>query len=53
MFGYLKKYRDTEMVYDPSDPVIDELLLEFHDCTCSNFEHLQGKEEIPPNMDEH
>ena len=25
MFAYLKKYHNTKMVFDPSDPVIDEL----------------------------
>ena len=24
IFAYLKKYHNTELVYDPSDPVVDE-----------------------------
>jgi hypothetical protein len=51
-FGYLKKYHNTEIVFDPSDPVIDELLFELKDWTSSEFGHLQGKEEMPTNMPE-
>jgi hypothetical protein len=51
-FAYLKKYHNTEMVYDPSDPVIDESEFEFKDWTSSEFGHLQGKEELPTNMPE-
>ena len=40
------------MVYDPSDPVIDESEFEFKDWTSSEFGHLQGKEELPTNMPE-
>ena len=50
MFAYLKKYHNTEMVFDPSDPVIDESLFELRDWTSSEFGHIQGKEELPPNM---
>ena len=52
IFGYLKKYHNTEMVYDPSDPVIDESTFERRDWTSSEFGHLQGREEIPTNMPE-
>jgi hypothetical protein len=52
IFGYLKKYHNTEMVFDPSDPVIDESSFELKDWTSSEFGHLQGKEELPPNMPE-
>jgi hypothetical protein len=38
------------MVYDPSDPVIDEEAFEKKDWTSSEFGHLQGVEELPPNM---
>jgi hypothetical protein len=51
-FAYLKKYHNTEMVYDPSDPVIDESVFELKDWTSSEFGHLQGKEELPTNMPE-
>lgn len=50
IFGYLKKYHNTEMVYDPSDPVIDEETFQLRDWASSEFGHLQGKEELPPNM---
>ena len=52
IFAYLKKYHNTEMVYDPSDPTIDESSFELRDWTSSEFGHLQGKEELPPNMPE-
>ena len=26
IFAYLKKYHSTEVVYDPSDPVVDEMI---------------------------
>jgi hypothetical protein len=48
----LKKYHNMEMVYDLSDPVIDESSFELRDWTCSEFGHWQGKEEMPPNMPE-
>ena len=40
------------MVYDPSDSCIDESAFELKDWTSSEFGHLQGKEELPPNMPE-
>jgi hypothetical protein len=52
VFAYPKKYQNTKMVYDPSDPVIDESAFELKDWTSSEFGHLQGKEELPPNMPE-
>jgi len=52
MFTYLKKYHNTEMVFDPSDPVINESDFELRDWTSSEFGHIQGKEVLPPNMPE-
>lgn len=44
VFGYLKKCHNTEMVFDPSDPNVDELSFERQDWTSSSeFKHLQGK----------
>ena len=40
------------MVYDPSDPCIDKSAFELKDWTSSEFGHIQGKEELPPNMPE-
>jgi hypothetical protein len=51
-FACLKKHRNTEMVCDPSDRCIDESEFELKDWTLSEFGHLQGKEELPPNMPE-
>jgi hypothetical protein len=47
---YLKKYHNAKIVYDPSDPCIVESAFELKDWTLSEFGHLQGKEELPPNM---
>jgi hypothetical protein len=50
IFAYLKKYHNTELVFDPSDPCVDESDFELKDWTSSEFGHVQGKEELPPNM---
>ena len=50
IFAYLKKYHNTELVFDPSDPVIDEAKFERKDWTSSEFGHIQGEEELPPRM---
>jgi hypothetical protein len=50
IFAHLKKYHNTEVVYDPSDPVIDEAQFDAKDWVSSEFGHLDGVEELPPNM---
>ena len=50
IFAHLKKYHNTEMVFDPSDPVIDEAKYQLQDWASSEFGHLQGKRRLPPNM---
>ena len=52
IFGYLKKYHNTELVFDPSDPTINEQDFERRDWAFSEFGHVEGKEELPPNMPE-
>eukprot|EP00957_Ditylum_brightwellii_P165407 12593610-Ditylum_brightwellii.AAC.1 len=52
IFAHLRKYHNTELVFDPSDPVVDELAFEQRDWTSSKFVYVQGKEEIPTNMPE-
>ena len=52
IFAYLHKYHNTELVYDPSDPVVEHDVFECRDWTSSEFGTVQGKEEIPPNMPE-
>lgn len=52
IFAHLKKYHNTELVFDPSDPVIDETQFEAKDWASSEFGHLEGVEEVPPNMPE-
>ena len=52
MIAYLKKYHNTEMVFDLSDPVVNESDFERKDWMSSEFGHVEGKEELPPNMPE-
>ena len=52
MFGYLKKYHNTELVYDPSEPEIELPKFEKRDWTASEFGHVVGKEETPKDMPE-
>jgi len=47
IFAYLKKYHNTEMIFDPSEPVIDESLFERKDWTTSEF-GLTLEEVLPP-----
>jgi hypothetical protein len=50
IFVYLKKYHNTELVFDPSDPVFEEADFEKKDWSSSEFGHVQGTEELPPNI---
>jgi hypothetical protein len=43
---------DTKMVFDPSDPAIDESSFKLRDWMSSEFGHIQGQEELLPNMPE-
>ena len=52
LFAYLHKYHNTELVYDPSDPVVEYDVFEQRDWTSSEFGAVQEKEEIPSNMPE-
>ena len=52
IFAYLKKHHNTELVFDPTDPVIDEYHFRARDWTTSEFGNIQGKELLPPNMPE-
>ena len=52
IFRYLKKYHNAELVFNPSDPTINEQDFEKKDWTSSEFGHVEGKEELPPNMPE-
>ena len=49
IFAYLKKYHNTELVYGPSDPVVDENDSKRRDWASSEFGHVEGKEEFPVN----
>ena len=52
IFAYLKKHHNTEMVYDPSQPEINNAAFDRKDWTSSKFGHLQEIEELPPKMPE-
>ena len=52
IFAYLRKYHNTELVYDPSDPVVEQDAFERRDWASSEIGSVQGKEEIPSNMPE-
>ena len=52
IFGYLKKYHNVELVFDPSDPMINEQDFERRDWVSSESGHVEDKEELPPNMPE-
>ena len=45
-------YHSMELVYDPSDACVNESQLEERDWTSSKSGHIQGKEELPANMNE-
>jgi Reverse transcriptase (RNA-dependent DNA polymerase) len=52
IFAYLQIYHNTELVLDPSDPVIDETLFERRDWSISEFGHKASTETLPGNMPE-
>ena len=52
VFSYLKRFHNTELVYDPSDPVVDEGQFQRRDWASSEFGHLDGQEELPERMPE-
>jgi hypothetical protein len=52
IFTYLKKYHNTELIFDPSYPVIDESAFERRDWTSSKFGGVDGIKELPKNAPE-
>lgn len=50
MFAYLKKYHNAEMVYDPTEPTINDDAFKRADWTYSNILEEDRKEVLPPNM---
>ena len=51
IFAYLKKYHNAEIVFDPTDPYINESDFERKDWTSSEFGHAcDDGEVLPPNM---
>ena len=52
MFAYLKKYHNSEMIYDPTEPVIDQRAFKRADWTYSSLSEQDRTEVLPPNMPE-
>ena len=52
-FAYLKKYHNTELVYDQSDPVVDMLKFQRRDWTASEFGHIEGERNCHPTCQNH
>ena len=52
IFSYLWDHHNAELVFDLSDPVIDEAKYERKDWTSSEFGHIDGIEELPKNAPE-
>ena len=52
IFAYLKKYHNTELVYDPGDPVVDENDFKRRNWASSEFGHVEEKEEFHAKMPE-
>ena len=50
IFAYLSKYHNTEMVFDPTYPVIDESKYQRRDWKSSEFGHLPAERQAPPNI---
>jgi hypothetical protein len=51
MFGYLKTHYNAEMVFDPTEPEVDQSQFEWRDWTTA--EVTEGLQEVlPPNMPE-
>ena len=49
---YLDKHHNAEIVYDPSDPVIDQARFQKQDWASSEFGHIEGEEQVPANAPE-
>ena len=52
VFSYLKKFHNMELVYDPSNHVVDEGQFQRRDWASSEFGHVDGQEELPERMPE-
>ena len=49
---YLWNYHNAELVFDPSDALIDKQDFDRKDWASSEFGHVEDKEDLPPNMPE-
>eukprot|EP00957_Ditylum_brightwellii_P017270 1300994-Ditylum_brightwellii.AAC.1 len=45
-----RKYHNSELVFDPTHQEVDEQAFERKDWTSSEYGHVSGNEELPPNM---
>ena len=52
IFLYLRSHHNAELVFNPSNPVIDDARFERKDWTSSEFGHIDGVKERPVNVPE-
>jgi hypothetical protein len=52
IFSYLRKYHNTELVFDPTEPNVNSADFEQPDWSSTEFGHVERKEELPPNAPE-
>lgn len=50
IFAYLRKWYNTELVFDPTDPIIDKASYEERDWTLLEFGHIQAEEILSGSM---
>eukprot|EP00957_Ditylum_brightwellii_P036132 2737539-Ditylum_brightwellii.AAC.1 len=50
IFAYLRKYHNSELVFNPTHQEVNEQAFERKDWTSSECGHVPGNEELPPNM---
>ena len=51
VFAYINKHHNSEIIFYPSDPVIDETLFDHRDWSTLEFE-ITTKDQMPGNMTE-
>ncbi len=52
IFSYLRTHHNAEMVFDPTEVLMDEVEYERKDWTSREFGHISGQEVLPVNMPE-
>jgi hypothetical protein len=52
IFSYLRKFHNTELVFDPTESDVNSADFEQRDWSSTEFGHVEEKEELPPNAPE-